>query len=540
MNKDLKEALDIYFQNIDNVKSKYKRGDEFANIECYKSGFKKASLILRNIYNGKYTIKYDFMKGRSQGVIEPKIFIKKNNNDKNSARDGIYIYVLFGTSTNERTIEISLEIGRDDRYENHENNYKNNVKLIKDKYNEEIKKLEKELKNIDDFEIISTNECILKIKIKNVTRIVEFINAFTVLYDKVIEDIIEYKKDNNLWEQNWEEFQKEVFQETYIEKVRKNNILNNNKNDQNDSFNHIYYGVPGCGKSKHIELEYGLNENNFTRITFHPDYTNSDFIGQIVPKKDKKDDTKIHYDFEAGPFTVALKNALLKEKDNEPYYLVIEEINRGNASAIFGDIFQILDRKENGESEYQIDNYAITDYLSDELKKTIKKVYLPSNLYILATMNTNDQNVYPLDTAFKRRWDMHLITNEFNNKIDYDKKISKMLVPGTNYSWEEFVTKINEVILEKNKYQVNNEDKQIGKYFVSSKELVTKEDEPQEISLKARRFGEKVLMYIWEDIAKINLSEWFSEYESYEKLLKAFNNNSQKIIDDLIGTNKDE
>ena len=170
--------------------------------------------------------------------------------------------------------------------------------------------------------------------------------------------------------------------------------------------NILLYGVPGCGKSHEIKINYCDDDNFMERAVFHPDYTYSDFIGQILPKVSA--DGKVTYEFEPGPFTRILEKAVNNEGT---YYLVVEEINRGNAPAIFGDIFQLLDRDDNGESEYGISNEAIAEYV---YKDKEKKVKIPGNLYILATMNTSDQNVFTLDTAFKRRWSMKRIENNID------------------------------------------------------------------------------------------------------------------------------
>ena len=142
------------------------------------------------------------------------------------------------------------------------------------------------------------------------------------------------------------------------------------------------------------------------RVVFHPDYTYSDFVGQILPRveKDKDGNDKLKYVFTPGPFTKLLKNA-----QNDPgnyYYLVIEELNRGNAPAIFGEVFQLLDRKDEedfsieevGESEYGISNYEVAKEVYGDEKHQVR---IPSNMFILATMNTADQNVFTLDTAFQ-------------------------------------------------------------------------------------------------------------------------------------------
>lgn len=168
--------------------------------------------------------------------------------------------------------------------------------------------------------------------------------------------------------------------------------------------NVLLYGVPGCGKSHEIKTKYCNDKKYMERVVFHPDYTYSDFVGQILPKTDG---VTISYPFTEGSFTTILRKAI--HDPGHMYYLVIEEINRGNAPAIFGEVFQLLDR-EDGTSEYGINNFDIARcvYGAGMEEEEIK---IPSNLTILATMNTADQNVFTLDTAFKRRWSLRNIKN---------------------------------------------------------------------------------------------------------------------------------
>ena len=172
--------------------------------------------------------------------------------------------------------------------------------------------------------------------------------------------------------------------------------------------NILLYGVPGSGKSWTIEHEYCKEGTKVERLVFHPDYTNADFVGQILPVVDPVD-KMVTYEFTPGPFTNILREAY--KNPQQSYVLIIEEINRGNAPAIFGDIFQLLDRcveEKNidgitypaGTSEYGITNENIAKNVYGRVNQ---KVRIPSNLSILGTMNTSDQNVFTLDTAFQRR-----------------------------------------------------------------------------------------------------------------------------------------
>lgn len=275
--------------------------------------------------------------------------------------------------------------------------------------------------------------------------------------------------------------------------------------------NILLYGVPGAGKSHEIKTKYCSDEKHMERVVFHPDYMYSDFVGQILPRveKDEFGNDKLKYVFTPGPFTKMLKKA-----ENDPenyYYLVIEELNRGNAPAIFGEIFQLLDRKDEdefpieevGESEYSISNYEVAKEVYEDVEHPVR---IPSNMYILATMNTADQNVFTLDTAFQRRWNMRQIENNFE-KSDHSKDI----IVGTKVSWGAFATVINEMVIDINVDMASSEDKRLGTYFAKKKEL--------EVS----RFPEKVLKYLWDDAFKMDKMAIFNEnYKSLEDIVVTY------------------
>lgn len=296
-------------------------------------------------------------------------------------------------------------------------------------------------------------------------------------------------------------------------------------------YNKIFYGAPGCGKSfiinKMLDDANVIDDNRF-RVTFHPEYSNCDFVGQILPTVEKKfnettgvEEEIVKYKVNPGPFTLALERA---NQTNDMVYLVIEEINRGNAAAIFGDLFQLLDRvndqsKPNwGESEYPICNVIINDYLR---KDKNAKMVIPSNLTIYATMNTSDQNVFTLDTAFKRRWSFEQISN--NIEKDVDHKYKGYYVPGTGVTWEKFLTIINKEIL---KHKITSEDKRMGKYFVSKDCLTETVCDIVDVKVEAEKFAYKVLEYIWNDVCKISKDDWFdtSALLTLEDLIDAFVN----------------
>ena len=263
--------------------------------------------------------------------------------------------------------------------------------------------------------------------------------------------------------------------------------------------NVLLYGVPGCGKSHTIKTEYCNDDTRMERAVFHPDYTYSDFVGQILPRVESG---HITYRFEPGPFTRILKKAV--DTPETAFYLVVEEINRGNAPAIFGDIFQLLDRNENGCSEYGVSNENIALYVYGNVDTKIK---IPGNLFVLATMNTSDQNVFTLDTAFKRRWTMRMIENNLDACAYANTPICAWGV-----TWGTFAKTINQKITELGENNLSNEDNRLGAYFVRECDLHD-----------AERFGEKVLMYLWNDAFKFDREKVFkAEYRALDELIAAF------------------
>lgn len=248
--------------------------------------------------------------------------------------------------------------------------------------------------------------------------------------------------------------------------------------------NILFYGVPGVGKS--YEIDRMIVQERTERVVFHPDYTYSDFVGQILPRVI---DDKLKYVFTPGPFTKMLRKA--KEDPDNMYYLVIEEINRGNAPAIFGDIFQLLDRNDDGSGKYNISNYDIAKYVYDDENHIVK---IPSNFTLLATMNTSDQNIFTLDTAFQRRWEMHLIKNEVSKAEHAETKIE-----GSQICWGRFVDVTNAEITRFSDEIGVSEDKRLGAYFARINELTRD------------KFPEKVLKYLWDDAFKMDRYSYFND-----------------------------
>lgn len=317
----------------------------------------------------------------------------------------------------------------------------------------------------------------------------------------------------------------------------------------------IYYGVPGCGKSNKIREQLkDVPEKNKVRVVFHPEYTNAEFIGQILPVTNGG----IRYEFTPGPFTQIIKRAYLNP--NEQFYLVIEEINRGNAAAIFGDTFQLLDRLKAGEtdslgndpanaavntftegwSQYFVQNDDVNAYIRkatklddgsyqerndgepiEEIK--IKEIHfnantairLPPNLSILATMNTSDQNVFTLDNAFQRRFDMELVRNEFDLTKPAVNAQYNAEIDDTGIKWGQFWGWINAKITATLKGLSSTEDKRLGVWFVSNVNGI----------IDDKIFAEKVLKFLWDDVFKFKRPQVFkAEIDTLEKLINFFEN----------------
>lgn len=325
--------------------------------------------------------------------------------------------------------------------------------------------------------------------------------------------------------------------------------------------NILLYGVPGSGKSYTIQTNYCDDFELMERVVFHPDYMNTDFVGQILPTvKGQGDEKEITYDFTPGPFTRILKKAI--DNPDKHLYLVIEEINRGNAPAIFGEIFQLLDREPDGTSSYRITNYNIANVVFDN-KET--PIFIPSNLSILATMNTADQNVFTLDTAFQRRWNMKMIENDVSKA-----KHAKDDILDTTITWERFNTVVNDQIITSSATTLSSEDKRLGAYFVTADilEYFSFDTHKEEISERYNinlndsekldrtikdlnsRFGDKVIKYLWDDAFKFSRDDIFDpDYKSLEKVLEYFNNSAgnkkfdifnQDIRDNLFAENNEE
>lgn len=307
--------------------------------------------------------------------------------------------------------------------------------------------------------------------------------------------------------------------------------------------NRIVFGAPGTGKSfllKEEEIRFISNGWNVERVTFHPDYSYASFVGcyKPVPDKDDQGNKVITYKYVPGPFIRCLKKAYAHPNQN--VLLIIEEINRANVAAVFGDVFQLLDREKNGESTYPINasedlkDYLRTEYEDDEDKihtdiknKTqwLSKLIIPSNMYIWATMNSADQGVFPMDTAFKRRWEFEYIgINDGEEGIaDYKYNIGKG-DDAREVNWNELRKAINEQLI---RFNVN-EDKLMGPYFIKTDDL----DKGTEDFIKV--FKNKVIMYLFEDAAKQKRKSLFAECKdglnTYSQICKEFDDKGVNIF----------
>ena len=338
----------------------------------------------------------------------------------------------------------------------------------------------------------------------------------------------------------------------------------------NCAHNLIFFGAPGTGKSYQLNLRAIGNEDvaglfpkrNVRRVTFHPDYTYAQFVGCFKPYVEPEIDEEspvsaikyssggIEYRFVPGPFIETYVDAIKHPEQN--YLLIIEELNRANPAAVFGDVFQLLDRKEDGFSEYSVatsedlnwylfkqwksilnvakpqERKDILYSLDDpEAKELASSMTLPSNMYIWATMNSADQGVFPMDTAFKRRWDFEYLS--INDKASV-AVISGYSVPlsvkGERVNWDRLRRSINDLLREAKV----NEDKWLGPFFIKPEILADGES-------FRHAFKDKVLLYLYEDAVKTRRGKVFvDETKTYSELCHDFDDSGIEIfigMDDL-------
>ena len=321
----------------------------------------------------------------------------------------------------------------------------------------------------------------------------------------------------------------EEFIQEYFSRMKKIGIKKNSMGETSihqHPLQQIFYGAPGTGKSHRIKnndsVKKADEKNLVFRTTFHPDSDYSTLVGCYKPRME---DDKIKYEFSPQTFTDAYVKAW--RNPDKQVYLVIEEINRGNCAQIFGDLFQLLDRK-GGVSEYPINADAdLRQYLEKEDVLGVGhegiangKLKLPANLNILATMNTSDQSLFPMDSAFKRRWSWESVPIDYKN-ADSSKFI--ITIGDNQYKWTTFLESVNKKIVK----ATDSEDKQMGNFFIND-------------NVDERQFIDKVMFYLWNDVCKEEFhttNNFFRNYtddkktETIEFSFNAlFESNSTKLL----------
>ena len=295
--------------------------------------------------------------------------------------------------------------------------------------------------------------------------------------------------------------------------------------------NIIYFGAPGTGKSYNLNQdkdELIKDEKDYERVTFHPDYSYANFVGTYkpVPKADS-----ISYEYVPGPFMRSLVKAL--KHPEKPFLLIIEEINRSNVAAVFGDVFQLLDRDKNNESRYSIETTEdMRNYLKSELNEDYEKIKIPSNMFIWATMNSADQGVFPMDTAFKRRWEFKYFGINYNEELISNIKFN---INNQEISWNDLRKAINNELLS---YRIN-EDKLLGPFFAYNEYIDEEEISDEEFK---EIFKNKIIMYLFEDAAKAKRNDLFAGAKEnnnviYSRVCELFDAKGIEIFCDNIKEN---
>ena len=338
---------------------------------------------------------------------------------------------------------------------------------------------------------------------------------------------------------NQEEYSKFLTFDNLNIKVE-NSLLNfsSENKDIKLPYQKIVYGAPGTGKS------YSLNQqsekyfgNNIKRVTFYDGYTYGQFVGMYKPTVDEKNG--IGYSYVPGPFMQQLVQSLKNSEDN--FCLVVEEINRAKADKVFGNIFQLLDRDNSGKSRYPVSvSEEQLEFLKTKLedRKDIfeeikeKGLYIPDNLYIWATMNSADEGVQPLDTAFKRRWKFEYISlNKNEEKFEKQRGNIKLIIgknTTSNLEWNEFRKTVNGKLQE---YNIT-EDRLIAPFFISPDDFTIQISEDT-YALDKNIFVEKVLMYIFDDLLrhypKIRNEIFKDDVKTFSKIYEALSDGEYEL-----------
>lgn len=290
--------------------------------------------------------------------------------------------------------------------------------------------------------------------------------------------------------------------------------------EQVGEYNRILAGAPGTGKSYQLDQEVkdvipskADRDKLVFRQTLYPEYSYSDFVGQIMPVKRESD---ITYEFSPKIFTNALKRAFEVLPSGQSVFLILEELSRANAAAVFGDLFQLLDRKD-GQSVYDINNEFIAEEIFGKGEGE-RRVYLPKNFYIWCTVNTSDQNVFPMDTAFKRRFSWQYVsTAPVSNPNTNNPDIT---LPGIGtVKWTDFYTALNQVITQDLGL---GEDKQIGQFFLDFEKT-----DAVSVMLQLKN---KLLQYLWNDVNSVALNGKHIFRDDYLDFSSLYSDLSEKEV----------
>ncbi|KOY78300.1 hypothetical protein RZ75_12690 [Apilactobacillus kunkeei] len=474
-------------------------------------------------------------KFRQPFILEPGA--KKNNNNVNVFPVvALYKVLLLLREKNAKDPSINVKVSKDE--------FEVFVCLIKSfsECNDIVNSILefRELNEADKDGIL--NEPTFKNKKSN-SRISVFFNNLNKIwsdgdyFDLIPSRIEEVKSNVSVFEENLQKFESMTNEEYYdllqsekslwdYVKVDRDNPSFNYESKKINGTNEIIYGAPGTGKSYMVNesIKYtpgdGLYDKFVFRTTFYEEYSYLDFVGEVKPDTFNDD---IGYSFVPGIFTKSLKRAI--DNPERKVYLIIEELTRGNAEAIFGDIFQLLDRDDNGKSVYGIDNANISKYVFDD---EFCKVFIPSNLFIICTANSSDQNTFVLDTAFKRRFSFNYVDVKPSHNNNF-----KFIYGNKELNWDDFYMKLNDFIVYNLKL---SEDKQIGEWFVVGS---------KDIKKNTQMVKEKVLNYLWEDVNGLSLINidadniFLDEFKTFRDVMVAFDEGKEVLNKKLMDSNNE-
>ena len=336
---------------------------------------------------------------------------------------------------------------------------------------------------------------------------------------------------------------KKMFDDSLTFQLNDDSLDFKSKNKIDGIRNRIVFGAPGTGKSHKVNMDKDKlleNGGRYERVTFHPDYTYAQFVGTYKPKSYNlpNGEKKISYEYIPGPFIRILIDALENAQSDltKPFLLLIEEINRADVAAVFGDVFQLLDRDKNGVSQYPIQTSEdLRAYLADKLnvsESKVTQIRIPDNMFIWATMNSADQGVFPMDTAFKRRWNFEYIDIDQGEEKIQNKSFK--VDNGVEINWNCLRKAINDT-LSNNRI---NEDKLMGAFFIAKDVIDDTGENANEIFVDV--FCNKVIMYLFEDAARQRQDKIFLKEENtvlrYSKLCLKFRKEGLAIFTEAVNT----